>query len=253
MIRIKTPEEIELMRQSAHILAETLETVRTHIRPDIKTIALDQIAEEVIFKHKAAPAFKGYRGFPRSICTAVNEEVVHGIPGERRLENGDIISIDCGVIYQGWYSDAAITTVVGDPEQISKEKKHFLKIVEQSLYNGIDQAKPGNRIGDISHAIQKTTEEGGYSVVRELTGHGIGQNLHEEPYIPNFGQPKTGPKIKSGMTFAIEVMINMGKPAVKTLEDKWTIVTLDGSLSAQIEHTVLITQNGNEILTQKNT
>lgn len=253
MISIKTTEEIELMRKSAKILADTLELVRAQIRPDIKTIELDRIAEEYIRDRKATPAFKGYRGFPKSVCTAVNEEVVHGIPGERILKNGDIISVDCGVIYLGWYSDAAITIAVGDPDKISKETKRFLKTVEQSLYNGIDQAKPGNRIGDISAAIQKTAEGEGYSVVRELTGHGIGRNLHEEPYIPNFGQRGTGQAIKPGMTFAIEVMINMGKPQVKTLADKWTIVTQDGSLSAQIEHTVLITQNGNEILTQKNT
>jgi methionyl aminopeptidase len=248
MIIIKTAEEIELMRKAASILGNTLEHVRTKTKAGVTTGELDAHAEEFIREKGGIPAFKGYRGFPATICSSVNDEVVHGIPGERELQDGDIITVDCGVIWEEFYSDAAITISIGE---ISKDVEQFLKVVEASLYNGIDQAVNGNRIGDISNAIQTTVEPKGYSVVRDLIGHGIGKNLHEEPQIPNFGQKGTGPLIKPGMTFAIEVMINMGGEAVRTLEDNWTIVTKDGSLSAQIEHTVLITSEGNEILTHK--
>lgn len=248
MISIKTPEEIKLMREAGSILASVLEELRTKVAPGVTTEELDLYAEESIIKKGGLPAFKGYQGFPKTLCTSINEEVVHSIPKNITLKDGDIISIDCGVIYKGYYSDAAITVKVGE---VKENIKKFIKIGEKSLMAGIREARPGNHIGDISNAIQTTIEKNGYSVVRDLVGHGVGKNLHEEPQIPNFGTKGKGPEIKPGMTFAIEIMTNMGGPDIITLQDGWTIVTRDNSLSMQAEHTVLITKNGNEILTQK--
>lgn len=250
MISIKTPEEIKLMREAGSILASVLAKLRTKVAPGITTEELNLYAEKSIIEKGGIPAFKGYHGFPKTLCTSINEEVVHSIPGNKALKDGDIISIDCGVIYKGYYSDAAITVGVGE---IKESIKKFIEIGRKSLMAGISEARPGNHIGDISNAIQTTIEKNRYSVVRDLVGHGVGKNLHEEPQIPNFGAKGEGPQIKPGMTFAIEIMANMGRPEVITLQDGWTIVTRDNSLSMQVEHTVLITKNGNEILTQKKT
>jgi methionyl aminopeptidase len=247
MIILKSPTEIELMRAAGRIVAQTLMELGTIIAPGITTKELDRIAEEFITRSGALPAFKGYRGFPASICTSINSQVVHGIPGLNRLENGDIVSIDIGVFYDGYYGDAAATFGVG---QISCEAESLIRITRESLAKGIEQAVEGNRLSDISHAIQAHVEGNGYSVVRDYVGHGIGQSMHEDPQVPNFGVPGKGPRLKEGMVLAIEPMVNQGGYNVKTLIDSWTVVTSDGSLSAHFEHSVAITRNGPLILTQ---
>ncbi|MDH5174278.1 MAG: type I methionyl aminopeptidase, partial [Elusimicrobiota bacterium] len=216
-------------------------------KPGITTGELDRVASTLIKIHKARPAFLGFRGFPASICTSVNDQIVHGIPGNYRLREGDIISLDFGVIHQGYYSDMAITLPVGD---ISENAQKLIAVTESALANGISQMVPGNRLYDISSAIQECAESNGFSVVRDLVGHGIGQKMHEEPQIPNFGKRSTGPYLKAGMVFALEPMVNMGGYDIRTLDDNWTVVTADGSLSCHFEHTVAITDNGPEILTQ---
>jgi len=223
-----------------------LNYLKEKIKPGIKTIELDRLAEEFILKKNAIPAFKGYRGYPGNICTSVNNEVVHGIPGEKILTEGEIISVDIGVLKDGFYADGAWTFPVGE---ISNQNKRLLEVTLKSLEAGISQAQLGNRLGDISSAVQSTAEKNGYSVVRDLTGHGIGRHMHEDPPVPNFGSPGTGLLLKPGMVFAIEPMVNAGGYQIKTLEDNWTVVTLDGSLSAHFEHTIAITNNGPEILT----
>jgi methionyl aminopeptidase len=225
----------------------THQELKKAIQPGITTKELDRIAEKVIRGFGATPSFKGYNGFPGSICTSVNDELVHGIPGSRVLNEGDIISLDIGACYDGYHGDSAWTYGVGE---ISPEAERLLTVTEESLYKGLEQAKPGARLGDISHAIQKHAEDAGFSIVREYVGHGIGQNLHEAPSIPNYGLPGKGPRLKPGMTLAIEPMVNAGKRFVRTLADNWTVVTTDGSLCAHFEHTIAITDEGHEILTK---
>ena len=246
MIIIKSQREIELMRKAGEITARALEEIEKHVKPGISTLELDKIAEELILSYNATPAFKGYRGFPASICASINEEVVHGIPGLRRLKDGDIISIDIGAVFQGYYGDAARTFPVG---QVSDDALRLIDVTRQSFFEGIAFAKQGYRLSDISHAIQTYVERHNYSVVRDYVGHGIGQNMHEDPQIPNYGPPGKGPRLKAGMTLAIEPMVNMGGFEVYTLKNKWTVVTSDGSLSAHYENTIVITDGEPEILT----
>ena len=246
MIELKSEREIRIIKENGRIVALTLNYLKEKIKPGIKTIELDKLAEEFIIKNKAIPAFKGYRGYPGNICTSINNEVVHGIPGERVLKEGEIISVDIGVLKDGFYADGAWTFPVGE---ISNQNKRLLKVTLKSLEAGISQAQVGNRLGDISSTVQSEAERNGYSVVRDLTGHGIGRHMHEDPPIPNFGSPGSGLLLKEGMVLAIEPMVNAGGYEIKTLEDNWTVVTLDGSFSAHFEHTIAITNNGPEILT----
>ena len=248
MITLKSERELDYLRAASRLVAEVLEELRKIIisAPGITTRELDSLAESLILKRGAKPAFKGYRGFPSSLCTSVNEQVVHGIPGPYKLQSGDIISLDLGVKLNGYYGDAAITVGIG---KVSNEVNRLLQVTEEALYKGIEQAKVKNRLSDISHAIQSHAEKSGFSVVRDLVGHGIGRALHEEPSIPNFGKPHLGPKLKRGMTFAIEPMVNMGKFEVETKKDNWTVVTKDGKPSAHFEHTIAIRGNKPEILT----
>lgn len=243
----KSEAEIKKIRESSRLVAEALERLVEAIRPGITTLDLDRIAEDCVTRQGATAAFKGYRGFPASVCVSINHEVVHGIPsGERRLEEGDIVSLDFGVLKDGYYGDAALTVPVGE---VSAEVERLLRVTQESLYLGIEQARPKARLGDISHAIQCHAEQAGYSVVRAFVGHGIGSSLHEAPQIPNFGTPGQGPELLPGMVLAIEPMVNMGTHDVRVLEDHWTVVTADQSLSAHFEHTIAITSNGTEILT----
>jgi methionyl aminopeptidase len=246
MIICKSDAELKLMRQAGRIVAETHRLMAQAIRPGITTQELDLIAEQYIRSQGAIPSFKGYNGFPASICASVNEELVHGFPGPRKLVEGDIISIDIGAQFQGYHGDSAWTYGVG---QISETAEKLLQVTEASLYAGLAEAKPDVRLYTISHAIQKHVEAEGFSIVREYVGHGIGKDLHEEPQIPNYGLPNRGPRLKPGMVLAIEPMVNVGERFVKTLEDNWTVVTLDGSLCAHFEHTIAITADGYEILT----
>lgn len=252
MILIKSKKEIDLIRESCQIVAEALQLLKSYVKPGITTLELDKLAEDYIRSNDAIPAFKGYSqgyspGFPGSICASVNEEVVHGIPGDRVLKNGDIISIDIGVLKNRYYGDAALTVAVGE---ISDEKKRLMDVTEQSLYKGIEAAVAGNRIGDISYAVQQYVESHGYSVVRELTGHGMGRYLHEDPQIPNFGPKGKGPLIKEGMTMAIEPMVNAGSYHVNVADDEWTVYTRDGRPSAHFEHSIAIIDGKPEILTK---
>lgn len=246
MLEMKSASEIVLMRAAGQIVAEVLALLEEKIKPGITTGELDKIAEECIMARGAKPAFKGYRGFPATLCTSVNEQVVHGIPGTRVLKEGDIISIDCGAQLNGFYGDAARTFPVG---QISKDRQNLLKVTEQSLLMGIDKVAMGNRLSDISAAIQAYVEEKGMSVVRDYTGHGIGRQLHEPPEVRNFGRPGRGPRLDKGMILAIEPMVNLGVYQVQTEKDGWTVVTKDRMPSAHFEHTVAVTEKGYEILT----
>lgn len=225
MIICKTPREIEIMREAGRIVALTHQELKKYIVPGITTKELDKIAEAFIRKHDAIPSFKGYNGFTGSICASVNEELVHGIPGNRVLNNGDIISIDIGAEYNGYHGDSAWTYAVGS---IDEETQRLLDVTEESLYKGLNEAKPGDRLSNISHAIQTYVEANGFSVVREYVGHGIGQDLHEDPQIPHYGPPNKGPRLKPGMVLAVEPMVNAGSRYVKTLADDWTVVTVDG-------------------------
>ncbi|MFN8589612.1 MAG: type I methionyl aminopeptidase [Candidatus Eisenbacteria bacterium] len=238
-------EEIEKIRVAAQLVAKTLREMGRHIRPGITTAELDRIAESFIRDHGARPAFKGYRGFPASICPSVNEEVVHGIPGPRELREGDIIGVDVGVEKDGFYGDAALSFPVG---QVSDEARRLLDVTRESLMRGIAQARPGNRVGDISNAVQAYVESQGYSVVRALVGHGIGREMHEEPAVPNFGPAGRGPRLMTGLVLAIEPMVNTGGFEVVTRSDGWTVATKDGGLSAHFEHTVAVGPDGPEIL-----
>lgn len=246
MIIIKSKEEIELLRKSNQIVVHILKALRKIIKPGITTLELDSYAEDQIRKKGAIPAFKGYRGFPASLCVSVNEQLVHGIPDSRRLKEGDVVSLDLGVVRSGFYGDAAITIPVG---KISQEAAKLLDVTQNALYKGIEQAKAGGRLHDISHAIQSWVEGNGFSVVRDFVGHGIGRNLHEEPQIPNFGLPNRGIQLKAGMVLALEPMVNVGTWRVKVEPDGWTVVTMDGSLCAHFEHTIAITEDGPDILT----
>jgi len=249
MVILKRPDEIEKMRASNRIVAEILIALQEKTKPGITTIELDRYSEEMAKKKGAKPAFKGYRGYPFALCTSVNAEVVHGMPSNRILKSGDIISLDFGVYYKGYYGDAAVTIPIGD---ISEEAMKLLKITEQSLYDGIRQAKVGNRLGDISSVVQNCVEAAGFSVVRDFGGHGIGKRLHEEPHVPNYGIGGRGIELKSGMVLAIEPMVNTGTYKVNILDNGWTVVTEDGKLSAHFEHTVAITEQGPAILSLKN-
>nr|HID59230.1 type I methionyl aminopeptidase [Desulfobacterales bacterium] len=247
MIILKSPRELEKIRKSNVIVADILEILKERVRPGIDTLTLNDLAEKLAYKRGCKPAFKGYRGFPFSLCTSLNNQVVHGFPSKEPLKEGDILSIDFGVVHDGYYGDAALTVPVGS---VSEEALRLINVTREALYLGIEQARVGNRLFDISYAIQAHVEASGFSVVRKFVGHGIGKELHEEPQIPNYGTPGTGPRLKEGMVFAIEPMVNAGGSDVETLEDGWTAVTKDGSLSAHFEHTIAITGNGPIILSR---
>ncbi|WP_138496032.1 type I methionyl aminopeptidase [Paenibacillus pinistramenti] len=249
MIIIKSETELGFMREAGRIVAETHKILAQAIEPGITTGELDEIADKYIRSQDAVPSFKNYNGFPYSICASVNEELVHGFPGKRKLNEGDIVTFDIGAEYRGYHGDSAWTYPVG---RISDEAQKLLDVTEGSLYAGLELVKPDVRLFTISHAIQTYIEKEGFSVVREYVGHGIGTKLHEEPQIPNYGVPDRGPRLKPGMVLAIEPMVNAGKRYVRTLEDNWTVVTVDGSLCAHFEHTVAVTKDGMEILTKLN-
>ena len=248
MIQLKSPREIETMQRGGRILAETVALLKREARAGLSTWDLDALAEEFIRSHEGAvPAFKGLYGFPGSVCTSLNQEVVHGIPSRKRvLAEGDIVSLDVGVKYQGYYTDSAVTVGVGE---VSDESRRLLDATERSLAAGIAAATVGNHIGDIGHAVQTLVEAAGFSVVRELVGHGVGMGPHEEPQVPNFGKPSRGLKLVAGLTISIEPMVNVGTPKTRTLPDKWTVVTVDGKRSAHFEHTIAVTDAGPRIQT----
>lgn len=248
MIVLKSSEEIEKIKKASRIVAEVLERLKEEIKPGISTLELDHLAEDMMRKRKAQPAFKGYRGYQATLCTSVNEEVVHGIPSAKRvLQEGDIIGIDCGVIVDGFYGDAAKTFKVG---LVSPESERLVRVTKEALDKAIEQIKVGNRLHDISWAVQSWAEQAGFSVVRDFVGHGIGRQLHEEPQVPNFGTPHTGVRLMAGMVLAIEPMVNEGAYPVRVLEDGWTAVTADGRRSAHFEHTVALTEKGTEVLSR---
>lgn len=247
MIICKTPRELDIMREAGRIVALTHQELQKHIKPGVTTKELDTIADRFIRQLDAIPSFKGYNGFTGSICASVNEELVHGIPGDRVLAEGDIISIDIGAKYKGYHGDSAWTYPVGT---ISEKDERLLKVTEESLYKGLDEAKAGRRLSDISHAIQAYAEAEGFSIVREYVGHGVGQDLHEDPQIPHYGPPGKGPRLKQGMVLAVEPMVNLGSRYVRTLSDNWTVVTTDGKNCAHFEHTIAVTEEGYEILTK---
>ncbi len=241
MIVLKTPEEIELMAQASRIVAAAHEVLKKEVKSGVTTLELDKIAEEFIRDHGGIPAFKGYRNYPKTLCASINEEVVHGIPSKRALKDGDIIGLDLGAIIQGFYGDGAITVPVG---AISQQLELLVNVTKQAMEKGIEQAVLGNRLSDISHAVQSHVEQHGFSVVRDFVGHGIGRQLHEEPQVPNYGRPGQGPRLQVGMVLAIEPMVNIGRCHVRVLDDQWTAVTKDGSYSAHFEHTISIQPTG---------
>lgn len=248
MITIKSTRELETMAAAGRILAETLALIQDRVVPGVSTAELDRVAEEFIRSHPGArPSFKGLYDFPASLCTSINQEIVHGIPSKKRvLGEGDIVSVDCGVYLEGLHVDSAITVPVGDA---SAAVERLLAVTRDALDAGVEQAVAGNHVGDIGHAVQRVAEAAGYSVIRELVGHGIGSSFHEEPQVPNYGKPKRGARLVAGMTVAIEPMLSAGRAEIRTLDDKWTVVTADGSLSAHFEHTVVIEKEGPRILT----
>ncbi len=247
MVTLKSKRELEIMRDASRIVGEILQELRPLVQPGTTTRELDRIAEEKTLKCGAVPAFKGYRGFPRTLCTSINHEVVHGIPGNRELKEGDIVGLDFGVIYNGYFGDSAITVPVGE---ISPDLKQLLRVAEECLYLGIDEMVPGNHLSDISRAIQTHAESHGYSFVKEFGGHGIGRRLHEEPMVLNFVVNGRGIKLRPGLVLAVEPMVNLGGDQVRILSDGWTVVTVDGQPSAHFEHTIAITEHGPQILTQ---
>lgn len=247
MVYLRDPDEINAIREAARLVAKTLDMLGEHVKAGVTTGELDRLAEEFIRRHDARPAFKGYRGFPATICPSINDEVVHAIPGGRVLRDGDVISIDVGVEKSGYFGDAARTYTVGE---VAEPVRRLLQVTREALQRGIEQARAGKRVGDISHAIQTHVEANGFSVVRELVGHGIGRAMHEEPNVPNFGPADRGPRLMSGQVLAIEPMVNIGGPDVVTRPDGWTVVTRDGSVSAHFEHTVVVGAEGPEILSQ---
>lgn len=247
MIILKSPEEIEKMAQACRIVAETINALKEIVKPGISTMDIEKFVDRMLADYGATPAFRGYRNYPSSVCTSVNDQVVHGIPSALVMKEGDIVSIDLGVYHGGFYGDAAVTLPVG---KISPAAERLIRVTEEALYIGIDKAIPGNRVSDISHAIQRHVEANGFSVVRTFVGHGIGRSLHEEPQIPNYGGPGNGTRLKEGMTLAIEPMVNAGSYEINILDDGWTAVTADGSLSAHCEHTVAVTREGNRVLTK---
>ena len=247
-IRLKTKEEIEILREAGRILASIIQELKRSLKSGITTKEIDTKAEKLMAEYKVKPAFKGYRGFPGCVCISINEEVVHGIPGSKVLREGDIVSLDVGLVHNGYYSDTAVTVGIG---KIDAKLQKLLEITEQSLFRGIEQARVDNHLSDISHAVQSFVEANHFSVVREFVGHGIGKNLHEEPEIPNFGLAHCGPILKEGMVLAIEPMVNLGSWQTRIQEDGWTVVTADGKPSAHFEHTIVITKAGPEVLTQE--
>jgi len=248
MITVKSKAELELMKQAGRLLAEVLDELEDTCAPGVTTNQVDALADRLMRERDCTPGFLGYNGFPKSLCISVNEEVVHGIPGSRVIGDGDLVSLDCGLIYKGLWADSGRTVMVGN---VSQEARKLVEITRRALDAGIEEAVPGNRIGDISAAVQKIVEAGGFSVVRNFVGHGIGRNMHEEPQVPNFGVPGTGPLLKPGYALAIEPMVNAGTHEVEMLDDHWTIVTADGRLSAYFEHTVLITEDGPVVSTTR--
>jgi methionyl aminopeptidase len=249
VIVCRSAAELKKMREAGRLVGEVLTELASRVAPGVTTADLDELAEARIRKAGATPAFKGYHGYPATICASINEEVIHGIPSGRRVLNeGDVISIDVGASLDGYFGDSAVTLPVG---QVSEEAATLLRVTDESLYKAIEAVKPGGRISDIGHAVQRHVEAYGFSVVREFVGHGIGQKMHEEPQVPNYGEPGRGPRLAEGMVLAIEPMVNAGKPAVKVLADGWTAVTRDGSLSAHFEHTVAVTADGPWILTAR--
>lgn len=246
MIPLKSEKDLEMLRKSGEILSRVMKRLREYVKPSVSTVQIDQLAEELVRQENAVAAFKGYNGFPAAVCTSVNEEIVHGIPSERRLKDGDIISLDLGINYEGYFSDAAITVAVG---KIDWQLEKLIRVTKAALFEGIKQAKPDNHLADISYSIQNYVEKNGFSVVRQFVGHGIGYKLHEDPEIPNFGRRHDGPLLKSGMVFAIEPMVNIGGWESKMSDNGWTAITKDGLASAHFEHTVAITKDGPEILT----
>lgn len=248
MITYRSQQEIDKLRKSSALVAKTVQYLEPMLEPGVTTAELDRAAEAFIRQHGGIPAFKGYRGFPATLCTSINAEVVHGIPSKKRkLRSGDIIGIDCGAIVDGYYGDHAVTFAVGE---ISSQEQELLQATREALEVGIAQAKVGNRLSDISHTIQKYAEERGYSVVKAFVGHGIGTELHEEPQVPNFGPPGRGPRLREGMVLALEPMLNIGTADVQILSDNWTVVTVDGKLSAHFEHTVAVAEHGGIVLSQ---
>ena len=246
MIMRKRAEELEKMRRAGRVVGETLQILQAAVKPGVTTLELDEIAEREIRARGAVPSFKGYRGFPATICTSINSEIVHGIPGQRALKGGDLIKLDCGAIVEGYHGDSAVTVPVGE---VSQEALKLIETTDRSLQAGIAEAKAGNRIHDIGAAVQTTAEGAGFSVVREYVGHGIGRALHEDPPVPNYGKPGTGLKLEPGLVIAIEPMVNVGTYETRLLPDGWTVVTADGALSAHFEHTIAITDDGPEVLT----
>jgi methionyl aminopeptidase len=248
MVICKSPAELEKMYRAGQVVWGALDKMRAMVKPGVTTQDLDEFAEAWTVQHKARPAFKGYRGYPGSVCTSINQEVVHGIPSKsRKLKEGDILSMDFGVELDGYYGDAALTVPVG---KVSPTREKLLRVTRESLEQAIDKVRPGNRLGDVSAAVQAWVEKNGYSVVREFVGHGIGTKMHEDPQLPNYGSPGHGPKLQEGMVLAIEPMVNTGGPGVRVLDDDWTAVTADGSDSAHFEHTVAVTAEGPWILTR---
>jgi methionyl aminopeptidase len=249
MIILKSLQEIEKIRKAGLIVADVLAGIREMVRPGMSTLALDEYAEQRIRAAGAKPAFKGYRGYPRTLCTSLNDQVIHGIPArDVIIRSGDILSVDVGAIVDGFYGDAAVTLPIGP---VSPEAERLIRVTEESLERGIAQARPGNRLFDISAAIQEHVESHGYSVVREFVGHGIGRSLHEDPQVPNFGEPGRGPRLQAGMVLAIEPMVNLGGSKTVVREDQWTAVTADGSLSAHCEHTIAVLEEGARVLTRR--
>jgi methionyl aminopeptidase len=244
--RLKRPDEIEKMRAAGRILGACLAHLAATTRPGLRTLDLDREAETFIRDHRCVPGFIGYNGFPNSLCVSINEQVVHGIPGERVIEEGDLVSLDCGLILDGWWADSGLSLCAGAP---SPEVSRLLEVTQEALRQGIEAARPGGFIGDIGHAVQSVIEAGGFSVVRQYVGHGIGRSMHESPQVPNFGKPGTGNVIKPGLVLAIEPMVNAGRAETRVLDDDWTVVTADGRRSCYFEHTVAITAAGPEVLT----
>jgi methionyl aminopeptidase len=249
MIILKSPDEIAKMRRAGRIVAGTIDRVLAAVRPGLTTGGLDEVAEAYIAEEGAIPSFKGYRGFPASICASLNDEVVHGIPGSRKLKPGDIVSLDFGAIWEGYHADSAVTVFVGEPPSAEAEK--LVRVTEDALEAGISEIRAGKRLSDIGHAVQQVVEGAGFGVVREYVGHGVGRSLHEDPQIPNYGPPGRGPEIKPGLVVAVEPMVNMGGWETRVLPDRWTVVTADGSLSAHFEHTIAVTDEGPEVLTAR--
>lgn len=250
MIILKSPDEVAKMRVAGSIVAETIDRVLTAVEPGVSTADLDVVAETFIRDRKATPSFKGYRGFPASICASLNEEVVHGIPSPKRiLKEGDVLSLDFGAIWDGYHADSAVTVFVGEPPSAEAEK--LVLVTEEALEAGISQIRPGRRLSDISHAVQQVVEGAGFSVVREYVGHGVGRSLHEDPQIPNYGLPGRGPELRPGLVVAVEPMVTMGDWKTRVLADDWTVVTADGSLAAHFEHTIYVTEDGREVLTAR--